>query len=101
MSTLDGRAGFGSSGLAARCPAAHAEDSRSCDGPTDAVRIVDRTGAEVAACPLHGAVLLASLDGGRVFPLNGPAGSAIAVYVRARALPSSDFMRSQSTGRVR
>lgn len=75
-----------------RCAAAHAEDPRPCDGPGDTVRIVDRAGAEVAACPLHGAVLLASLDRGRVYPLNGPDGAAITVYVRARALPPFDFL---------
>jgi hypothetical protein len=101
MSTLDDRGGFGSGGLAARCPAAHDEDPRPCDGPADAVRIVDRVGAEVAACPLHGAVLLASLDRGRVYPHDGPDGSAITVYTRARTLRPFDFLRSRMTEWVR
>jgi hypothetical protein len=67
----------------ARCSAAHSEDPRPCEGPTDAVQIVDQTGATAAACVLHGAVLLASLAGGRVCLLDGPQGAAIAVYTRA------------------
>jgi hypothetical protein len=51
----------------------------------------------VAACPLHGAALLASLDGGRVYPLNGPNGSAIAVYAFARTLPPFDFLTSSGS----
>ncbi|MFC0532805.1 hypothetical protein [Phytohabitans kaempferiae] len=57
------------------------------------MRIVDRAGASTAGCILHGAVLLASLDGGRVYLLNGPAGSAIAVYRLARELSAFDFPR--------
>jgi hypothetical protein len=75
-----------------RCSAAHADDPRPCDGAADAVRIVDQTGASAAGCVLHGAVLLASLDGGRVYPLNGPAGSAIAAYRLAQALPAFDLL---------
>jgi hypothetical protein len=48
-------------------------DPQPCDGHHDAVRIVDQTGASADACLLHGAVLLASLDDGRVYPLNGKA----------------------------
>lgn len=66
----------------ARCSAAHLEDPRPCEGPADAVQIVDQTGAVAVACVLHGAVLLASLAGGRVCLLNGPQGAAIAVYTR-------------------
>jgi hypothetical protein len=75
-----------------RCAAAHADDHRPCDGLADAIQVVDRTGSSVAACLLHGAVLLASLDGGRVYPLNGPDGSAIAAYTRARSLRPFDFL---------
>ena len=82
------------------CPAAHPLDSRSCQGRTDAVRIVDQTGAGVEACLLHGAVLLASLDCGRVYPANGPLGSAIAVYTRARELSPFDFLRGPGVDRV-
>jgi hypothetical protein len=79
-----------------RCAAAHADDTRPCDGPGDTVRIVDRTGEEMAACPLHGAALFASLDGSRVYPLNGPDGSAIAAYSRARTMRPFDFTSSRS-----
>jgi hypothetical protein len=74
-----------------RCAAAHEEDARPCEGAIDAVQIVDQTGVAVAACLLHGAVLLASLDRARVYPLNGPEGSAITVFARARTLPPFDF----------
>ncbi|BCB85847.1 hypothetical protein [Phytohabitans suffuscus] len=56
------------------------------------MRVIDRTGASATGCVLHGAVLLASLDGGRVYPLNGPAGSAIAVHRLAQSLPAFDFL---------
>lgn len=75
-----------------RCTAAHALDPRPCEGAPDAVQIVDRAGDGVAACLLHGAVLLASLDRARVYPLGGPEGCAIAVYVRARSLPPFDTL---------
>jgi hypothetical protein len=67
-------------------------DPRPCEEQPDAVRIVDQTGASTEACLLHGAVLLASLQGGRVYPLNGPPGSAILVYTRACDLPPFDFL---------
>jgi hypothetical protein len=101
MSLPDVRRELSTGSAPERCPAAHDADPRPCDGPADVVRIVDRTGRTVAACPLHGAALLASLDRGRVHPLNGPAGSAIAVYVRARTLPPFDFLGSCSTEAVR
>ena len=81
------------------CGAAHSEDPRPCEGPVDAVRVVDRVGSAVSGCLLHGAVLLASLDDGRVYPLNGPAGSAIAVYLRARSLRPFDFLDSPWSAR--
>ena len=75
-----------------RCEAAHVADPRPCDGQRDAVRIVDRFGAGVEACVLHGAVLLASLDRGKVYLLHGPDGSAITVYTRAGELAPFDFL---------
>jgi len=56
------------------------------------VRIVDQTGASTEGCLLHGAVLLASLAGGRVYPLGGAQGSAIEVFRRAQTLPAFDFL---------
>jgi hypothetical protein len=88
------RPGRALDGLRQRCAAAHGEDPRPCEGATDAVQIVDQAGVAVAACLLHGAVLLASLDGARVYPLNGPEGSAITVFTRAQTLPPFDFLSS-------
>jgi len=76
----------------ARCAAAHVSDPRPCEGRPDAVCVVDQAGAGTEACLLHGAVLLASLRHGRVYPLHGPQGSAITVYRRARDLPPFDFL---------
>ena len=67
-----------------RCAAAHSDDVRQCEGQRNAVQIIDRTGASVAGCVLHGAVLLASLEGGRVAPLNGPDGAAIEAFAGRR-----------------
>ena len=75
----------------ARCEAAHVEDKRPCEGPPTAVRIVDRTDAEATGCLLHGAALLASIEGGRVYPLDG---SAIEVYQRAQTMRPFDFARA-------
>jgi hypothetical protein len=83
-----------------RCAAAHAANTRPCEGQPDAVRIVDQTGAGTGACLLHGAVLLASLCRGRVYPLNGPRGSAIAVYARARELLAFDVPTGVGVGHV-
>lgn len=85
---------------APRCPAAHPADPRGCEGQPNAVRIVDQTGADIQACLLHGAVLLASIHRGRVHPLHGPQGSAIAVYTRARDLPPFDFLTGPGVGHV-
>jgi hypothetical protein len=79
-----------------RCPAAHAADPRPCEGVIDAVQIVDHAGASVAGCLLHGIVLLASLDRGRVCPLNGADGSAITVFTRAQTLRPFDFLARSS-----
>jgi hypothetical protein len=61
-----------------QCPAAYPGDASPCEGPADAVRIVDHrtTSAEALAnpelgthgCVHHGARLLASTGGGRVYP---------------------------------
>ncbi len=83
-----------------RCAAAHLADPRPCEGQWDAVRVVDQTGAGTEACLLHGAVLLASLDRGRVYPLNGPDGSAIVVFTRAQGLPPFDFLTGPGVARV-
>ncbi|MFE9335106.1 hypothetical protein [Streptomyces sp. NPDC006925] len=66
-----------------RCPAAHTEDPTPCDGPP-VVTVLDRQGAGADGCAHHGARLLASLDGGRVYPLpDAPDGAAIEVFTAA------------------
>ena len=68
------------------CTARHPDDQRPCDGPP-IVRIVDQTGEEAVGCQQHGPVLLASLHRGRVYPLPGADGAAIAVFKEAQTLP--------------
>lgn len=69
-----------------RCAAAHLEDRTSCEGPRDAVTVLDPAGTAVAGCEHHGARLLASLEGGRVEP-GSVDGAAIRVFKAADALP--------------
>jgi len=77
---------------AARCPAAHPEDPSPCHGPADAVLVVDAVGDEAIGCVHHGAALLASVAGSRVYPLTVP-GAAIDCHRRAVRLPSCPFYR--------
>lgn len=69
--------------LGERCPAAHPDDPTPCDGPA-VVTILDRDNAGADGCEHHAARLLASLDGGRVYPLpDAPDGAAIRVFKAA------------------
>lgn len=54
----------------ARCSAAHTDDPTPCQGDQHAVRIIDAKGYDAEGCEHHGARLLASLDGARVYPGN-------------------------------
>ncbi|MEU0836069.1 hypothetical protein [Streptomyces sp. NPDC005969] len=63
-----------------RCPAAHADDPTPCDGPGDAVTILDGNGGAAVGCEHHGARMLASIDGARVEP-----GSVVGAATRAAA----------------
>lgn len=73
-----------------RCLAALVADPRPCEGQTDVVRVIDQTGQGTPACLLHGAVLLASLNGGRVRPAqDGPSATTV-VRGRARAMHPFD-----------
>lgn len=66
-----------------RCPAAHPEDPSPCGGPA-VVTVLDATNAGLNGCEHHGARLLASLDGGRVYALpDAPEGAAIRVFQAA------------------
>ncbi|MFE1926510.1 hypothetical protein ACFW91_28615 [Streptomyces asoensis] len=68
---------------APRCPAAHPDDPTPCTGPL-AVMILDSTNAGAKACEHHGARLLASLEGGRVYALEDASeGAALRVFTAA------------------
>ncbi|MGW4878915.1 hypothetical protein ACWEPI_20430 [Streptomyces sp. NPDC004262] len=68
---------------AVRCPAAHPDDPTECDSPA-VVTVLDAHNAGADGCEHHAARLLASLDGGRVYPLpDAPAGAAIRVFTAA------------------
>lgn len=73
-----------------RCAAAHREDPRPCDGPEDAVRVVDASGAEQSGCVLHAAVVLASVTDARVYP-GSVEGAAIEAHKRAQGMRPFDF----------
>ncbi|MFC4500645.1 MULTISPECIES: hypothetical protein [Streptomyces] len=69
-----------------RCPAAHAEDPTPCGGPV-VVTVLDARNAGAQGCEHHGARLLASLDGGRVYTLGtSPEGAAIRVFKAAAGI---------------
>jgi hypothetical protein len=72
----------------ARCAAAHHDDRTPCDnGPHDAVTVLDSEGAGATGCEHHGARLLASLYGARVYPGPvAPEGAAIRVFKAAAAI---------------
>lgn len=80
-----------------RCAAAHDEDLRPCEGSPRAARVVDASGGEVYGCVLHGAALLASLDGGRVHA-GDTDGAAIEVFRRAQSLTPFAFGEDDATG---
>ncbi|MGA5605943.1 hypothetical protein ACPCUF_33840 [Streptomyces griseoincarnatus] len=68
---------------AERCPAAHPDDPTPCGGPV-VVTVLDRHNAGANGCEHHGARLLASVDGARVYPLpDAPEGAAIRVFKAA------------------
>ncbi|WP_405924880.1 hypothetical protein [Streptomyces sp. NBC_00035] len=69
-----------------RCPAAHPDDPTPCDGPPT-VTVLDKANVGANGCEHHGARLLASLEGGRVYALpDAPAGAAIRVFKTAGEL---------------
>jgi hypothetical protein len=84
--------------LRTRCGAAHGDDPTPCSGPPT-VTILDATNAGANGCQHHGARLLASLDGGRVYGLPDAApGTAIRVFKAAqgiRPFPWVDGPRTQ------
>ncbi|MDX3747477.1 hypothetical protein [Streptomyces sp. AK08-02] len=82
-----------------RCPAAHPDDPTPCDGPA-VVTVLDATNAGIEGCEHHGARLLASVDGARVYPLpDAPGGAAIRVFKAAdtiRPFPWVDGPRTRA-----
>lgn len=71
---------------ALRCPAAHPDDPTPCGGPI-VVTILDAHNAGARGCEHHAARLLASLEGGRVYPLpDAPDGAAIRTFKAAGSL---------------
>lgn len=69
-----------------RCPAAHPDDPTPCSG-TPVVTILDTLNTGATGCEHHAARLLASLTGGRVYPLpDAPDGAAIRVFKTAGSL---------------
>lgn len=69
--------------MAGRCPAAHPDDPTPCGGPA-VVTVLDQHNAGANGCEHHAARLLASLEGGRVYPLpDAPEGAAIRVFKAA------------------
>ena len=73
-----------------RCRAALLADPRPCESRPDVTPVIDRTGQGTTACLPHGAVLLASLDGGRVRVLRGERSAAAEVHRRAGLLRPFD-----------
>ncbi|MGW5332450.1 hypothetical protein [Streptomyces bauhiniae] len=69
-----------------RCPSAHPDDLTPCTGAV-VVTVLDAFNAGADGCEHHAARLLASLAGGRVFPLpDAPSGVAIRTFIAAAAL---------------
>ncbi|MFE7446835.1 hypothetical protein ACFU7X_41005 [Streptomyces chartreusis] len=79
-----------------RCPAAHPQDPDPCSGPA-VVTILDRTNGGADGCEHHGARMLASLEGGRVYALpDAPEGAAIRTFkAAATTLPYAWVKRGE------
>jgi hypothetical protein len=72
--------------LPRRCQAAHPEDPSPCEGPRNAVRVVDQVGEQRYGCVHHAAVALGCIQGVRVWP-ESVAYAAIEAHNRASAGP--------------
>jgi hypothetical protein len=68
-----------------QCQAAHPDDRSACEGPPDAVRVVDVAGGQAYGCVRHAATMLAAIADARVYPSTVP-GAAIDAYHRAASL---------------
>jgi ADP-ribose pyrophosphatase YjhB (NUDIX family) len=70
-----------------RCPAAHPSDPSPCGGPV-AVTVTDPSGAGLDGCEHHGARMLASITGAKVYALpDAPEGAAVRTFKAAGVLP--------------
>lgn len=93
----------------ARCAAAAQADITPCEGPGNAVLVVETSPAadwphapwheELSACVHHGARVLASMIAGKVLPGVGDDprwrdGAPVEVYLRAKQLPGFVWLRS-------
>lgn len=68
-----------------RCEAAHPDDPTACEGPPDAVKVIDQYGTAAQASVQHGTRLCASLIGPRVRPGSVLVpGAALTAYHRAQ-----------------
>ncbi|MEU5097622.1 hypothetical protein [Streptomyces sp. NPDC020996] len=82
---------------ACRCSAAHPDDPTPCGGPV-AVTILDAHNGGADGCEHHGARLLASLDGGRVYPLpDAPGEAAIRVFKAAASIRPFPWINAPRT----
>lgn len=73
-----------------RCLAALIADPRLCEGGLAEVRVVDRTGQGTTPRRLHGALLVALLDGAQAYSLDGASPAVVAVHNRAALLHPFD-----------
>jgi hypothetical protein len=70
-----------------RCPAAHPSDPSPCVGPV-AVTVTDASGAGLDGCEHHGARMLASIKGAKIYALpDAPDGAAIRAFKAAGTMP--------------
>jgi ADP-ribose pyrophosphatase YjhB (NUDIX family) len=70
-----------------RCSAAHPSDPSPCSGPVT-VTVTDPSGAGLNGCEHHGARMLASIAGAKVYALpDAPDGAAVRTFKTAGTLP--------------
>jgi hypothetical protein len=82
---------------AGRCPAAHPNDPTPCDGPA-VVTVLDAVNAGADGCEHHGARLLATLQGGRVYRLpDAPEGAAIRAFKTAASVRPFPWLTNAPT----
>jgi len=78
-----------------RCEAAHPHDASPCDGPRDAVTLIDASGTSVTGCEHHAARALASTCGVAVTSGPGHDGAALRVVKAAQGIAPFAWMAAQ------